>query len=84
MMALMDDPLIFLINGLKIWVLEGKYRTLARAAELVSMAPGEVHGGATQALVLCCCHLERRRCWTRERKKKEKKWVRNTTSGPGV
>ena len=40
MMALMDDPLIFLINGLKIWVLEGKYRTLAKAAELVSMAPG--------------------------------------------
>lgn len=40
MMALMDDPLIFLINGLKIWVLEGEYRTLARAAELVSMAPG--------------------------------------------
>jgi len=46
---------------------------LARAAELVSIAPGEVHGGATQALVLCCCHLERRRCWTRERKKKRKK-----------
>jgi len=81
MMALMDDPLIFLINGLKIWVLEGKYRTLARAAELVSMAPGWGAWWSNTSTRVLLLSLGETEMLDKER---EKKRVRNMTSGPRV